>query len=123
MESRDSLVVTLQRWMEVSMSRSMRNARAGLRVTSGPALERPGDLVGKSGVEKQYETLLTREEMIRAVDLGGYYRVPADTRDLGAALLFWGWQSGSPPPLSPNGRLSDHSITIPADLESRIMMA
>ena len=29
-----------------------------------------------------YETLLTNEECSRAVDLGGFYRVPADQRDL-----------------------------------------
>ena len=32
--------------------------------------------------EKLYETLLTKEEFIKAEDLEGYYRVPADNRDL-----------------------------------------
>lgn len=32
--------------------------------------------------EKMYETLLTKEECVNAVDLGGFFRVPADTRDL-----------------------------------------
>ena len=32
--------------------------------------------------EKKYETLLTFEERASAVDLGGYFRVPADKRDL-----------------------------------------
>lgn len=32
--------------------------------------------------EKTYETLLTLEECLGAIDLGGYYRVPADKRDL-----------------------------------------
>ncbi|WP_445781389.1 polysaccharide biosynthesis protein [Shewanella sp.] len=32
--------------------------------------------------EKHYETLLSREEMAAAEDLGGYYRVPPDLRDL-----------------------------------------
>ena len=32
--------------------------------------------------EKLYETLLTREEFVRAEDMGGFYRVPADGRDL-----------------------------------------
>jgi UDP-N-acetylglucosamine 4,6-dehydratase/5-epimerase len=39
-------------------------------------------VMGTRHGEKQYETLLTREEMIRACDLGEYYRVPADNRDL-----------------------------------------
>lgn len=32
--------------------------------------------------EKRYETLLTFEERMNAIDMGGYYRVPADKRDL-----------------------------------------
>ncbi len=32
--------------------------------------------------EKVYETLLTKEERVRSTDLGNYFRVPADTRDL-----------------------------------------
>ncbi|MFH0976560.1 MAG: polysaccharide biosynthesis protein [Spirochaetota bacterium] len=39
-------------------------------------------IIGTRHGEKLYETLVTREEMVRAVDLGGYYRVPADNRDL-----------------------------------------
>jgi UDP-N-acetylglucosamine 4,6-dehydratase len=39
-------------------------------------------IIGTRHGEKLYETLLTREELVRADDLGGYYRVPADQRDL-----------------------------------------
>ncbi len=45
-------------------------------------------IIGTRHGEKLYETLLTREEMAHAEDLGGYYRVPADTRDLNYALYF-----------------------------------
>ncbi|HOW51071.1 MAG TPA: polysaccharide biosynthesis protein [bacterium] len=38
--------------------------------------------IGTRHGEKKYETLVTREEMQKAVDLGNYYRVPADNRDL-----------------------------------------
>ena len=38
--------------------------------------------------EKLYETLLNREEMAQAEDLGEYYRVPADTRDLNYSKFF-----------------------------------
>jgi UDP-N-acetylglucosamine 4,6-dehydratase/5-epimerase len=38
--------------------------------------------------EKLHETLLTREEMAVAEDCGGYYRVPADNRDLNYAPYF-----------------------------------
>lgn len=39
-------------------------------------------IIGTRHGEKLYETLLTREEMIQAQDLGGYYRIPCDERDL-----------------------------------------
>ena len=38
--------------------------------------------IGTRHGEKLYETLLTKEEMVKAVDMGDYYRVPADTRGL-----------------------------------------
>ena len=38
--------------------------------------------IGTRHGEKLYESLLSREEMARVEDLGGYYRVPADSRDL-----------------------------------------
>lgn len=39
-------------------------------------------VIGTRHGEKLYETLLTREEHVVAEDMGGFYRVPADTRDL-----------------------------------------
>ena len=39
-------------------------------------------VIGTRHGEKLYEALLTREEMGQAEDLGGYYRIPADNRDL-----------------------------------------
>jgi UDP-N-acetylglucosamine 4,6-dehydratase/5-epimerase len=39
-------------------------------------------VIGTRHGEKLFETLLTREEKIHAEDLGGYYRIPADNRDL-----------------------------------------
>jgi UDP-glucose 4-epimerase len=54
-------------------------AQAMLRVFGA---NNPIQIIGTRHGEKQYETLLTREEMIRAVDLGGYFRIPADNRDL-----------------------------------------
>ena len=40
------------------------------------------NVIGTRHGEKLYETLLSREEMASAEDLGGYYRVPPDLRDL-----------------------------------------
>lgn len=39
-------------------------------------------IIGTRHGEKRYETLLTREEYVKADDLPGFYRVPADQRDL-----------------------------------------
>jgi UDP-N-acetylglucosamine 4,6-dehydratase len=50
--------------------------------------EVPISIIGTRHGEKLYESLLTREEMAVADDLGGYYRVPADNRDLNYAAFF-----------------------------------
>jgi len=39
-------------------------------------------VIGTRHGEKKYESLVSREEMARAEDLGRYYRIPADDRDL-----------------------------------------
>lgn len=39
-------------------------------------------VIGTRHGEKLYESLVSREEMARAEDMGGYYRIPADSRDL-----------------------------------------
>ncbi len=39
-------------------------------------------IIGTRHGEKLYESLVSREEMVRAEDLGDYYRIPADGRDL-----------------------------------------
>lgn len=45
-------------------------------------------IIGTRHGEKLYETLVTREEMVRAEDMGGYYRIPCDTRDLNYDKFF-----------------------------------
>jgi len=39
-------------------------------------------VIGTRHGEKLYETLVNREEMAKALDLGSYYQIPADNRDL-----------------------------------------
>lgn len=39
-------------------------------------------VIGTRHGEKLYETLVTREEMARAIDMGKYFRIPCDSRDL-----------------------------------------
>jgi len=45
-------------------------------------------IIGTRHGEKLYETLLTREEMAIAEDMGKYYRIPADVRNLNYASYF-----------------------------------
>jgi len=46
------------------------------------------EIIGTRHGEKLYETLLTREEMAHAEDLGQYFRISADTRDLNYEKYF-----------------------------------
>ncbi|AZO80475.1 MULTISPECIES: polysaccharide biosynthesis protein [unclassified Bosea (in: a-proteobacteria)] len=48
----------------------------------------PVKVIGTRHGEKRYESLVSREEMARAIDHGGYYRVPQDDRDLNYAKYF-----------------------------------
>ena len=45
-------------------------------------------IIGKRHGEKMYETLVTEEEMAKAIDMGDYYRIPADTRNLNYDVYF-----------------------------------
>ncbi len=48
----------------------------------------PIKIIGTRHGEKLYETLCTREEMLNAEDMGDFYRIPADNRDLNYAKYF-----------------------------------
>jgi UDP-glucose 4-epimerase len=48
----------------------------------------PIRVIGTRHGEKLYESLISREEMAKALDLGGYFRIPADNRDLNYAQFF-----------------------------------
>ena len=50
--------------------------------------ENPVRVIGTRHGEKLYESLISREEMAKATDMGGYYRIPADNRDLNYAQYF-----------------------------------
>jgi len=50
--------------------------------------ESPIKVIGSRHGEKLYETLINREEMVKAVDMGDFYRIPADTRDLNYNKFF-----------------------------------
>lgn len=44
--------------------------------------------IGTRHGEKLYETLVNREEMVKAIDMGDYFRIPADNRDLNYGKYF-----------------------------------
>lgn len=48
----------------------------------------PVKIIGTRHGEKLYETLCTREEMLKAENMGNFYRIPADNRDLNYAKYF-----------------------------------
>lgn len=45
-------------------------------------------IIGTRHGEKLYETLINREDMVKAEDMGDYYRIPADNRDLNYESYF-----------------------------------
>lgn len=51
-------------------------------------------IIGIRHGEKMYETLLTNEECANAIDMGGFYRVPADKRDLNYDKYFTDGEEG-----------------------------
>ena len=48
----------------------------------------PVKVIGTRHGEKLYETLVNREEMVKAIDMGEFYRIPADNRDLNYNRFF-----------------------------------
>ena len=52
------------------------------------AVKHPVKVIGSRHGERMYEILLSKEECVHAVDLGGFYRVPLDGRDLNYAKYF-----------------------------------
>jgi UDP-glucose 4-epimerase len=50
--------------------------------------ENPIRVIGTRHGEKLFESLISREEMAKANDMGDYYRIPADNRDLNYAQFF-----------------------------------
>jgi UDP-glucose 4-epimerase len=50
--------------------------------------DNPVRIIGTRHGEKLYESLISREEMAKAQDMGDYFRIPADNRDLNYAQYF-----------------------------------
>jgi UDP-glucose 4-epimerase len=66
----------------------------------------PVNIIGSRHGEKLYETLLSKEEMVRAEDMGDFYRVPADSRDLNYSKYF---TEGNPESLMADEYHSDNA--------------
>jgi UDP-glucose 4-epimerase len=60
-------------------------AHALLKIFSS---NQPIKFIGPRHAEKLYETLLTKEERLVSQDLGAYFKVPADNRDLNYGKYF-----------------------------------
>jgi UDP-N-acetylglucosamine 4,6-dehydratase/5-epimerase len=50
--------------------------------------DNPIKIIGTRHGEKVYEVLVNREDMVKAEDMGNFYRIPADTRDLNYESFF-----------------------------------
>ena len=50
--------------------------------------DNPIQIIGTRHGEKLYESLISREEMARVSDIGSYYQIPADNRDLNYGKYF-----------------------------------
>ena len=95
---------------------------AVLAESLGKVLKRPGhpvQIIGTRHGEKLYETLLSREEMASAEDLGDYYRIPPDMRELNYSKFV---EEGEPR-ISRSEDYNSHNTTI-LDVEgtSKLLM-
>lgn len=82
--------------------------------------QKPIKIIGTRHGEKLYETLLTKEEYSKALDLEGYYRVPADNRDLNYDKYF---EEGNKARLSKNDEYHSHNtnrLTV-AEVKDKIL--
>jgi UDP-N-acetylglucosamine 4,6-dehydratase len=59
--------------------------------------DNPVRTIGMRHGEKMFETLLTNEECLHAIDMGDFYRVPADSRDLNYDKYVWEGDEGLSP--------------------------
>lgn len=67
------------------LAEALKETYAGINPAYGSTEVR---MIGTRHGEKLYETLVTREEMAKAEDMGDYYRIPCDTRDLNYDKFF-----------------------------------
>ena len=78
--------------------------------------ENPIHIIGTRHGEKQYETLLTREEAWEAEDMGDYFRVPADNRTLNYEVYFSEGRANRAEPADFNSD-NTHQLSLPEMME------
>lgn len=77
-------------------------------------------IIGTRHGEKLYESLVSREEMARAEDLGRYYRIPADTRDLNYNKYFI---EGRPDVSLGDDYTSHNTVRLTVDEVKRVLLS
>jgi len=90
-------------------------AKSLLKLFNNP--NHPIQIIGTRHGEKLYETLLSREEKASAQDLGNYYRIPPDLRDLNYSKFFEVGEEG----ISHSEDYNSHNTTR-LDVESMIQL-
>jgi UDP-glucose 4-epimerase len=76
-------------------------------------------LIGTRHGEKLYESLVNREEMVKAIDMGDYYRIPADTRDLNYERYF---SEGEPDMSKVEEYHSHNTVRLDVDGTKKLLM-
>ena len=79
----------------------------------------PVEIIGTRHGEKLYETLVSREEMAKAEDMGRYYRIPADNRDLNYELFI---SQGSPAANSVDDYTSHNTTRLSVDQIKELLL-
>jgi UDP-N-acetylglucosamine 4,6-dehydratase/5-epimerase len=79
----------------------------------------PVEIIGTRHGEKLYESLVSREEMAKAEDMGRYYRIPADNRDLNYELFI---SQGDPDANAIDDYTSHTTVRLDVDQISELLL-
>ena len=91
----------------------------GAALNSLFASDSKSEIIGTRHGEKLYETLVSREELAKAEDMGRYFRIPADNRDLNYELFI---SEGSPTANAVNDYTSHTTERLDIDQIKRLLL-
>ena len=77
-------------------------------------------IIGIRHGEKMYETLLTKEECAHAIDMGDFYRVPADKRELNYEKYF---TEGAPVKNTPDEFNSENTTRLSVEEVKKVLLS